>query len=113
MPIFNNNITRREFLRNSASLLVASRLIYSCKDTKKYTGSIVQDNSAIGHILRDGFHMKPTTTIEIPVLIVGGGISGLSTAYHLQKNNSPEYLLLEMADKHGGNSIAGKNNLSD
>ena len=36
------------------------------------------------------------------IVIIGAGISGLSLAWHLQKQNKP-YLLLEASDKAGGN----------
>lgn len=112
MPMFNN-ISRRSFLKNSALLLVSYGLADACRgQRKKYTGTIVNDNSSIGHILRDGFTLVPGLTIEIPVLIIGGGISGLSAANHFQKNNFEDYLLLEMGDKYGGNSVSGKNSTS-
>ncbi|MFN8469173.1 MAG: protoporphyrinogen oxidase [Caldilineaceae bacterium] len=40
-------------------------------------------------------------TNELPVVIVGGGIAGLSTAYYLQKAGVP-YVLLEQGDRWGG-----------
>jgi len=36
------------------------------------------------------------------VLILGGGLAGLSTAYHLEKISFKDYLLLEREDKVGG-----------
>ncbi len=40
-------------------------------------------------------------TQDLPVVIVGGGIAGLSTAYYLQKAGMP-YVLLEQGDRWGG-----------
>ena len=41
------------------------------------------------------------STQTLPVVIVGGGIAGLSTAYYLQKAGVP-YILLEQGDRWGG-----------
>lgn len=93
-------------------MVAAAGLYSSCRDQKAYTGSIVDDHSSVGHILRDGFHMDPSSVVDIPVVILGGGMSGLTAAYQLQKNNFTDYLLLELSEKPGGNSISGKNSVS-
>lgn len=108
----SNNISRREFLKNSLLIVSTSALIESCNETKRHRGAMVEDSSQQGHLLRKGVSPRPTSTINIPVLIVGAGISGLSAAYHFQKELFTDYLLLEMGNSIGGNSIAGKNDVS-
>jgi protoporphyrinogen oxidase len=111
MPIYNN-ISRRYFLKETALFIAASHLLASCANKKGYTGSIINDNSSTGHLLREELNLNPESTIEIPILIIGGGVSGLSAGYHLKKKGVTDYLILELADQVGGNSISGKNNTS-
>jgi len=44
-----------------------------------------------------------------PVLILGGGITGLSTAYHLEKEGFTDYLLVEKAPVFGGLCASRRN----
>lgn len=46
------------------------------------------------------------------VLIVGGGIAGLSAAWWLKKHGQTDFLLLELEQSVGGNSTSGRNGLS-
>jgi monoamine oxidase len=48
-------------------------------------------------------------TIRIPIVIVGGGMAGLSAAWRLQKRGFDRFVLLEMAAHAGGNSRSGQN----
>ena len=57
--------------------------------------------------------MPATTRDErIPLVIVGGGIAGLSAAWRLQKRGFRDFVLLEMNDQAGGNARSGKNEVS-
>jgi hypothetical protein len=110
-----NNISRREFVKRSLLTVSALSLIpplaTSChKATIK--GSMINDNAKAGHLIRDGFKGKPTKTVEIPLLIVGAGISGLSAAWHFTKNKVTDFLLFDLAPKHGGNSVSDANAVS-
>lgn len=46
---------------------------------------------------------------EIPVVIVGGGIAGLSAAWHLKRSGFEQFQLLELEDHLGGTSRSGEN----
>lgn len=112
-----NNISRREFVKKSlltvsAFTILPSIISTSCSPKKTITGSIINDNAKAGHLIRDGFKGKPNKTIEIPLIIVGAGVSGLSAAYHLEKNNFKDYILFDLAPKHGGNAISDTNSIS-
>ncbi|MGC8779492.1 MAG: protoporphyrinogen oxidase [Anaerolineae bacterium] len=48
--------------------------------------------------------MNPTPSVSSPVVIVGGGIAGLSTAWYLQQQGVP-YVLLEASDRWGGHVL--------
>lgn len=66
----------------------------------------------LGHRLWIKDFPRPTEQIQIPYLIVGGGISGLSAARQFHKKGISDFLLLEMADHLGGNSSNGQNKYS-
>ena len=54
------------------------------------------------HSLRDGKHYdRPDATKQAAIVIIGGGIAGLSAAYFLRET---EFLLLEKEDDFGGNA---------
>ena len=70
-------------------------------------------------------HSKPATTCaiaqasllrseteKVPVVIVGGGIAGLSAAWRLRKRGFTDFVLLEMNDAAGGNARWGENEIT-
>lgn len=114
----NKHNNRREFLANMLGLLGMSAIIthaQSCK-TDKYThikGSIVGANHKAGHILRDTSKIPaPTETIHTGILIAGGGIAGLSALRWLNKEGVDDIMMIELADKTGGNATYGQNEVS-
>jgi glycine/D-amino acid oxidase-like deaminating enzyme len=66
---------------------------------------------ALGHRLRDGQFPAPSEIRQTGVLIVGGGISGLSAAWKLANAAVDDFLVLEMESEPGGNSRAGQSPL--
>jgi len=74
-------------------------------------GELLGMNHALGHRLRDDGFPAPSETRKTRVLIVGGGISGLSAAWRLAKAGVDDFLLLEMDSEPGGNSRAGQSPL--
>lgn len=109
-----NNITRRTFIKKSvagisALTILPSLINTSCSSKNKITGSIINDNSKAGHLIRDGFKGSPTNTIDVPLCIIGAGISGLSAGYHLKKQGITNFLIFDLETKHGGNSISDSN----
>jgi hypothetical protein len=83
------------------------------KSGPRITGGWVNESAALGHRLRDGAAMPaPRRTVRVPVVIVGGGIAGLSAAWQLERNGFHDYVLLEMEREAGGNSRGGENAVS-
>ncbi len=68
-----------------------------------------ENNSKIAHLMREGIKIKPEHIVKVPILIAGGGVSGLVAAMHLSNNNQNNFHLLELETQVGGNSIAGSN----
>lgn len=98
--------TRRQFL--SAALVGLA-----AKTDRSVAGGFLDDGHQLGHLLRDRARFPPAKqTIKIPIVIVGGGIAGLSAAWRLDKRGFREFVLLEMLQQGGGNARWGENEVS-
>ncbi len=109
---------RREFLKYglaTSSLFLGS--LYGIESFKKlrkerrYQGQWV-DNSGRGHQLRIAVNQPVAHFSKEPVLIVGGGMSGLVTGYYLKKNGFTDFKIIEINSEAGGNSSYGENSTS-
>ncbi len=115
------NLTRRDLLRLGPS--VAAALAVGCRsrtapfrdrdiDTGRITGSIVGASHEVGHRLRAGGLPEPQVTRDVPVVIVGGGIAGLSAGWKLTNSGFRDFEILELESDAGGNSRWGSNDVS-
>ena len=101
-------MTRRSFPAASAALIGLT-----AKAERPIAGSFVNDAFPLGHKLRDHVPFPaPRRQVRIPVVIVGGGMSGLSAAWRLDKRGFHDFVLLEMERQAGGNSRWGENEIS-
>jgi len=101
--------TRRKFLQAGSAALVG----LSVKGDRPITGGFVNDSFQMGHLLRDRASFPPPRRTEKhAVVIVGGGIAGLSAAWRLNKRGFKEFVLLEMNQQPGGNSRWGENEVT-
>ena len=102
-------IGRRKFLRTGSAALIG----LSLKSERKIEGSFVNEAAAAGHLLRDRKSFPAAKqTAKIPIVIVGGGISGLSAAWRLKKRGFEDFVLLEMNEQAGGNARSGENEIT-
>jgi len=103
------SLTRRELLK---IFLGAPLAMAACRDNTAKTfpeGEIVGQSSSLGHILREG------RTFDVPadrwetrkVVIIGGGIAGLSAAWKFRRENFTDFVLLELEKELGGTSQSG------
>ncbi|HET8548126.1 MAG TPA: FAD/NAD(P)-binding protein, partial [Bryobacteraceae bacterium] len=83
------------------------------KSERRIAGGFANDGLASGHAVRDGL-MRPRAveTIRVPVVIVGGGIAGLSAGWRLDKRGFGDFVLLELHDRPGGNARWGENSVT-
>ena len=76
------------------------------------SGDLLGTSMELGHLLREPTLPVPSETRRVPVLIVGGGIGGLSAGWKLAKSGFKDFLIVEMESEAGGNSRAGRNAVS-
>jgi len=100
-------------LTSRRGFLSAGLIGLTVKAERRITGSFVNESQALGHRLRDRSAFKePTRKIRVPLVIVGGGMAGLSAAWRLDKAGFRDFALLEMAPQAGGNARWGENEIS-
>lgn len=105
-------MNRKKFLLNSlglAGVTCLGSVFPSCTENRKVSGMISGPNHELGHRLRD-FIIKDEikTHLQRDVVIIGGGVSGLSAARYLKKQQV-DFVLVELENKTGGNSLYGSN----
>ena len=96
--------SRRDFIK----FVVAGSVVAGCPIDQALVAapppeaSVHGEHNEICHAVRDGQRFdRPPGSRRADVVIVGGGVSGLSAAYFLQKYN---FLLLEKEPHWGGNA---------
>ena len=116
-----HGLTRRDVLRIGPG--AATALALGCGprppasteralDAGRITGTIVGASHRTGHRLRDGARPEPQQVRDVPVVIVGGGIAGLSAAWKLARSGVRDFVVLELEPEAGGNSRWGENHVS-
>ena len=104
---------RRSFIQLLLSLPGAAYLLESCNAVQPVKGAIAGAGSGKGHLLRNPPLIRQYASERtVRTIIVGGGISGLSAAYHLSKASAKDVLLVELEPDPGGNARSGKNQVS-
>jgi len=83
------------------------------KSPRTIAGGFVDDGGTVGHRLRDGALIAargPET--RVPIVIVGGGMAGLSAAWELRRRGVTDFVILELESVAGGNARSGENEVS-
>jgi monoamine oxidase len=82
----------------------------ACKtdyDRTEIKGGIIGASNNIGHILRERRNWEiPKEAEEVGVVIVGGGVAGLSAAWKLKRSGFEDFRLLELEPRMGGTSAS-------
>lgn len=107
------NNSRRNFLKGISATVVFLSFFQFCKNAAT---SLIFKLSGTHHLLGHRLHLKnfPAASkhIQIPYLIVGGGISGLSAARQFCKKGINDFLIIELENHLGGNASSAENNYS-
>lgn len=104
--------TRREVLAGlvGAPLVALTGCGGGVGNPGQITGEIVGASADLGHRLRT-FKRVPLPEAQyeaFDIAIVGGGIAGLSAAWHLRKQGCENFVLLELEPVAGGTSRSGQ-----
>lgn len=106
-------LTRRRFVQATLSAFAAaSTYLYFFWKRPLHNGKILGASHKFGHLIREKLSLEPSTVEHFEYCILGGGIAGLSAAWRFKKKNISNYILLELEDKLGGNSVYGENEVS-
>src|SRR5229473_2810586 len=105
-----SRFTRRDVL---AAFLGIPAALAACRkhSTQRLPeGEIVGASDAIGHRIRDGVSILPSRDQwqRVGVVIVGGGVAGLSAAWRLLKAGFDDFVLLELEQAPGGTARSGR-----
>lgn len=85
----------------------------TAKGDTPIAGGFVFESQTAGHAIRDRHALStPRRTVNTPVVIVGGGMAGLSAAWWLDKHGFRDFVVLELEKEAGGNSRFGQNEVS-
>lgn len=108
-------MNRRQFLWSLTAATAVTGGIYTWRrlaspNTQPLpAGEILGASDTLGHRLRGGDFPDPTETLKVPVVIVGGGIAGLSAGWKLLKSGFSDFVILELEPDVGGNARHGEN----
>jgi len=104
-------MNRRELLAAFLGLPVALSACRRNEAPPLPAGEIVGASDVFGHRLRDGARVEVPQDAwsNVPLVIVGGGVAGLTAAWRLQNSGFKDFVLIELESAPGGTSRSGSN----
>ncbi|HWN98123.1 MAG TPA: FAD-dependent oxidoreductase [Blastocatellia bacterium] len=104
-----HSFTRRDVLAAFLGVPAALMACRSREAPRLPEGEIVGASDGIGHRLRDGLTITPSQDQwqKLQVVIVGGGVAGLSAAHRLLKGGFDDFVLIELERAPGGTARSG------
>ena len=106
-----STISRREILAAFLGMPVALAACSRLRTPPLPDGEIVGTSDVFGHKLRDGLRVDVPADAwtNVPIVIVGGGVAGLTAAWRLKNSGVNDFVLLELEPAPGGTSRSGSN----
>lgn len=107
-------LSRRDLLMTMLGTPLALQACARPAPEVRWEGGFLGPNPEVGHHLRTlrGTLPEAQTQSETDVVIVGGGVAGLTAAWRLQRDGMERFELLELEDGLGGTSRSGQNGVS-
>jgi hypothetical protein len=105
-------MNRKNFIQAFVAFAGVFGLAASCRKKKAIKGTIIGASADVGHLIRDKKFEEPAEIIEKDVVIIGGGVSGLSAARILHNEGITDFVLLDLEQQVGGNAASGNNSIS-
>jgi protoporphyrinogen oxidase len=108
-------LSRRDLLKTFLGAPIA--LLSGCGSAKTLPalppGEIVGASDVVGHRIRDGFRpaIAPDAWQSKQIVIVGGGVAGLSAAWRLKRAGVSDFVLLELEPAPGGTARYGQSSI--
>jgi glycine/D-amino acid oxidase-like deaminating enzyme len=105
-------LTRRDLL---AAFLGAPFAAVACRSPRAIPlppGDLVGASDRVGHRLRQRIDEQPSVWTSRDVVIVGGGVAGLSAAWRFARAGFNDYTLLELEPVEGGTARSGSSRVS-
>ncbi|MBI5068099.1 MAG: FAD-dependent oxidoreductase [Deltaproteobacteria bacterium] len=72
-----------------------------------FEGTVAGADDGLGHRLRQAAGPEPARSSRAEVVVVGGGLAGLSAAWRLSRAGLEDYRVLELGAAPGGTSVGG------
>ena len=106
-------MNRRELLTTFLGLPIALAACRRSEVSPLPAGEIVGASDVFGHHVRDGLRVEVAADAwsDIPLVIVGGGVAGLSAAWRLRNSGFKDFILIELERAPGGTSRSGANHV--
>ncbi|MBG8555613.1 flavin monoamine oxidase family protein [Hymenobacter guriensis] len=118
----SHSLSRRAFLARTGAgvagaLLGPGVLLESCGPAgsrlEHIKGGLRGANHRVGHLVRHPEQLPPPSReLQTGVLIIGGGVAGLTARRELARHGRSDVLLLELENHPGGNAASGRNTVS-
>jgi protoporphyrinogen oxidase len=103
-------LTRRELLATFLGAPFAFAGCQSITEERRFPqGEIVGQSASLGHVLRERrrFDVPSDKWQNTKIVIVGGGVAGLTAAWKFKRENFNDFVLLELEKEVGGTARSG------